>query len=261
MTPRTLQLDRFVAHTLFDGEESASAPTDKPADVKPTDKPTAFSQEDVNKFLAEDRRIHKAKIEELSKTLDTVKGMSEKERTGLTAKVEELSNALLTKEELAKKETDKIRRKHEGEINEKTKEAEIWKNRFSDSTIVRSLTDAAVSGEAFSPAQIVKMLRENATLTELVDEAGQLTGAYGVRVKFKDVNKEGKPVMLDVSPDEAIKLMKDKTAEYGNLFKSGVITGLGTGKANQAPTALGGDLSFADYQKYRTQLRKEGKLK
>jgi hypothetical protein len=43
--------------------------------------------------------------------------------------------------------------------------------------------------------------------------------------------KTGDQVMMTRNPDEAVKRMKELPEQYGNLFKSGVVSGIGSGSA------------------------------
>jgi len=99
---------------------------------------------------------------------------------------------------------------------------------YASSTIERSLQDAAITGEAIQPRQIVSILGNTTRLTEVLGEDGKPTGRYAPVVTFNDQDKEGKPVTLELSPGDAIKRMRE-LPEYGNLFKGTAKGGLGEG--------------------------------
>lgn len=189
-----------------------------------------FTQDDVNKMLAEDRRKHQAKVDANVKELEQLrkaKGLTEKEKETLTKQIEELKATSMSKEELAAKEQKRL--KEEAEAKEKTLslERDTWKNKYYDSTITRALQDGAVAAGAVKPSQIVTLLKGSTRLVEVLDADDQPTGDFIAKVKYDDVDKDGKPVTLDLTVPEVMKLMKGKPEEHGNLFESTLKGGLG----------------------------------
>ena len=77
------------------------------------------------------------------------------------------------------------------------------------------------------PSQLVNILRSSTQLVEVHDENGKATGKYTPIVKFNSKNDEGKPIVLDLNPTDAIKHMKELPDAYGNLFKGTAAGGLG----------------------------------
>jgi hypothetical protein len=188
-----------------------------------------FTQEDVNKMLAKDKRKGR---EQLQKALDEIKtlqkrtDLNKQEREELEGRVTAMNNELLTKDELAQQERDKAKSDYEASINEVTEERDSWKGRYTDSTITREIMDAAISNNAFSPKQLVPILRPLTRLTEGTDDEGHPNGQYEVKVEYPDTDKKGKPVTLSLSPAEAIKRMAE-TDDYLNLFKDAGTGGVG----------------------------------
>ncbi len=265
--PGKLHLGAIAFRPVYDDETDAKAKADAEAKAlaekekeKGNGGAKTFTQEEVNNFLADDRRKHAKKIEELNSTLNSVKTLSTKEKEALAAKVEEMQNQMLTKEQLAAKEAEKLQKAHATELAKHQDEAKLWKNRYESETITRSLVDAAAKGEAFNPDQIVQILKDKTRLVEEVDNEGQPTGRLSPKVKFNDIGKDGKSVVLDVTPDEAIKLMKDKSDTFGNLFKAGVIEGLGLKTSGSKSVGSFDVKDTKQYLKLREQLKKEGKL-
>lgn len=219
-----------------------------------------FTQEQVNKMLAEDRRKHKAQVDahvaELER-LKKLKGISDKDKADLQARIEELNNSVLTKEELARKNEEKIKGEHKRTVETLTTERDGWKKRYVDSTITRAITDEAVKAEAFSPSQIVALLKGSTRLAEVLDgEGNPVPDEFVAKVTLNDTDKEGKPVTLDLTVAEALKRMKDRTDEYGNLFKSGVSGGIG-GSGNRGTGGKGFDPKTAtpeQWQKHRQEM-------
>jgi len=236
-------------------------PADPPAgDQPPTDKTFTQAQLDaiVKERVAKERKNSKSMIDELE-ALKAKSKLTSNERRELEERIETMKNQHLTKEELAEKERNKIERTYKADLDAATQERDAWKLRFTGSTITRSLTDAAVENDAFSPEQIVALLLSNTTLVEDLDEDGKPTGELKPIVKFRDNDKEGKAVTLDLEPKVAVKRMTE-IDRYLNLFKGKGAGGLGGNNSNagsgKEPTA--NDLA-KDPKAYR-EARKTGKL-
>lgn len=247
------------------------APVDPPVDppVEPPanpddDKPT-ISKAQMNKIVQERLgREQKKAAEEKQKVierltqLERAKGLSDKERGDLATQIEDLKTSMLTKEQQA----ELTRKKLEGELTGKLKEVESraeknWRL-YEGSTITREITDAAAKHDAFRASQVVKHLRDITQLVEDKDpETSQGLGTYTPRVKFPDT-KDGKPITLDLTVEEAVRRMKDLPEEYGNLFKSGVAGGLGG--SSGAGGAADDGTPPSDPVKYRAWREKQKKL-
>jgi hypothetical protein len=262
-----LLVEAIPFYLVYEGEgegggDPPPTPPPTPAPVADDDKPT-LSQKKVNAILAEEKRKNKEIIDRQVKELETLKksrGLTEQEKTGLTARIEELQNTLLTKEELAVKERKKLEHEHKVALEQTTTERDTWKNKFVQSTIVRSITDEAVRAEAFAPNQIVALLEKNTRLAEVVDADGNPTGEFIPKVKMQDVDKDGKPLTLDLTVSEALKRMKDRADEYGNLFKSGVAGGLGAAGGKSGKDVDPSKMSPEQYRLWRNgRLGRKGK--
>ena len=190
-----------------------------------------FTQEDLNKFLAEDRRKHQARYDQLEtsyKSLMQNQNLTKEERDRLNEELEGLQKLHRTKEQQIEME----RRKQQEEFNTRVKKLEEesvqWKDRYMNSTIDRALQDAAVAGEAFNAEQIVTILRPLTKMVEEKDDEGNLTGAYVPYIDFPDVDeKTQERTITRRTPNEAVQRMQELTDKYGNLFKAHVNGGLG----------------------------------
>ena len=195
------------------GVDGAGPPAD---DVKKT-----FTQDEINKILAQEKRKHQNVTQKALNEVEALRkksSLTEKERHELDDRVEQLRTSLLTEQEKAKREADKLRRQHRERVTGLESERDTWKTRFTDSTIERSITDAAATNNAFNPKQIVAILGRDTRLVEDLDDQGVPTGTLVPKVRFKDKDKEDKSVVLELSPSEAIKRMKE-IPEFLNLFK------------------------------------------
>ena len=220
-----------------EGEEGDPAPVGDPtpagdpASATPEGK---FTQDDMNRCLAEDRRKHKEKYERLEGSYETLlrdKTMETSTRATMESELEDLRAGFRTKEQQA--EVDKKRQKEEYEValGNAKKDVVKYEQLYTDTVITQSLQDAAVNGEAFNNQQIIGLLKPITELRELKDDTGKTIG-NGPMVDFPDVDeKTGKPIKTLRTPAEAVKRMKELTETYGNLFRANVVSGVGQGAA------------------------------
>jgi hypothetical protein len=219
-----------------------------------------FTQDEVNKIMAENKRALQSRNEQLIQDLEKMKkagNLTVEQKVQLEGRIETLQNELLSKEELSKKEADKLRKEADKIKESLTNERDEWKNRYTAATIQRTITDAAVENNAINPRQIVALLQTKANLVPETDNEGNATGNLVPKVKFDTSDKDGKPVTIEITIPEAVKQMKDMD-EYFNLFKGEGTGGLGassksTGRAADARTLA------KDPAKYR-EARKAGKI-
>jgi hypothetical protein len=220
--------------------------------------PKTFTQEDVNRMLAEDRRKHKAQVDKHVLELENLKKsktLTDKEKETLTSRIDELQNSLLTKEQLSVKEQEKLKKQSEEIAQKLTSERDLWSKRYHDSTIKQAITSEAAKAEAFDPDSLIAMLGPHTRLAEVNDAEGNATGEFEPKVKFADVDKQNKPVMLDLTVPETVKRMKE-TPKYGYLFKSTATGGLGTGSG--AGNRSDADVTKMSVEQYREHRKKIG---
>ncbi len=212
------------------GTDEAAKKAAEEAAKKKVEGDKVFTQAEVNRMLADDRRKHDKKVQETITQLEELKkakGVSEQGRQELQNRIDELSNSLLTKEEQAKKEQEKLRNQHKQELENERKERERWHNLFTKESITNKITAAAAAAKAFSAEQVQALLSPHTRIAEVLDDDGKPTGDYVPKVKFSDKDKEGKDVSLDLTIEEAVKRMKELPDRFGNLFESDSPGGLG----------------------------------
>lgn len=220
------------------------------------DKPT-LSQKQLNAIIAKEKAGWNKKIQDQVKQLENAqkeKGLTDKEQERLQRQIDELNNTLLTKEELTKKEREKIQNQHKADLDKERQEKDTWKSNYTREKIAREILDAAKSNEAFDDEQIVGLLSPNTRLVEEVDSESKPTGNWVPKVRFKDVDTEGKPITLELSPLEAVKRMKE-LPRFGNLFKSGATGGIGgTRAAQESGTKDLAKMGSEEYRKHRKSI-------
>jgi len=264
-------LPGLIVSTFYDGDEEAAA---KEAEAKATADAEAaakakaeaeakanpnqvFTQDQVNKMLAEDRRKHKAQVDKHVAELEQLKkskSLSDQERTNLTTKIEELQNSVLTKEQRAAKEKEKLEKDLKATTEQLTADRDQWKNRFHSSQIKQAITSEAAAHKAFDSDALIAILGPQTRLVEVLDESGQPTGDFVPKTKFKDVDKEKKEFVADLTVPEVVARMKE-IPKYGYLFETTAQAGVG---ANTRPGGRGVDPSEMTPAQYREWRKKEG---
>ncbi len=252
-----------------DAAAAAAAAAKAAADKAAADKHHAdgkiFTQEDVNRMLAQDRRKSEDKLTKALEELEAQRAKSSltsAERSELDTTIESLKETMMTKAQLAEKETSKTKKAHAKQIEELSESNTKWQTLYTDSTIERAIVDAASSGpnKAFNTAQVVAILRPTTRLVEALDDDGEKTGKLVPMVKFNDIDKDDKPVTLDLAVSAAVKRMRELD-QFLNLFE-GEGTG-GMGGSTKSNKTGGSDsiakLAQGDPAAYR-KARKEGTI-
>lgn len=214
----------------------------------------SFTQDELNTILKKDRLKHKTQIdkergdkEKAIKNLEALqksKGLGDQEKAALASQIEDLRNSMLTKEQLAAQNEKKLREKHETDVKTLSGERDLWHGRFQRSTINTAIIGAAVSAEAFDADDIINVLAPNTKLVQEVDpETNEATEHFVPKVKFRDTDKDGKPVVLDFTVEQAVARMKE-LPKFKHLFKTPAAGGVGgnngggKGKGGKDPSKM-----------------------
>jgi hypothetical protein len=202
--------------------------------MKPPTGFTAEQQKEFNEALAKDRRKHQAALQTAERQMQdllTSKSLSEQERTKAEEALATVQMQLRTKDQQAAHEKKQLEEQYGKTLKEVADKAALWENKYKDSTVTRSLQDAAVTGDAYNPAQLVTILKP---MTKLTEQNGDLRAM----VEFPDTDAAtGEPVMTLRTPEDAVKRMKELPEIYGNLFKSNVVSGIGSNSATGGLTS------------------------
>jgi hypothetical protein len=227
---------------VYEDDPADTAIETKPEDTDPKkietddksvgdDEKPKFTQKQLNAMLAEHKRGLQSQVTAQVKELEVLKkskNLSDTEREKLSARIEELNNSLLSKQELAAKERDALEKKHKVAIEETGSQRDYFKKLFETTTIEHEIVKEATKADAFNASQIITLLKGSTRLVEVMDDQGNVVPEkYSVKIKLDDVDKDGKPVTLDLTVPEAIKRMKERPEDYGNLFKANLAGGLG----------------------------------
>jgi len=254
----------------FEGEDDAAkAAAEKAAAEKAAAEKAAaranktFTQEELNSILAEDRRKHQTQLKTQEEKLQEVlksQSLTEADRKALKENLESVQGQLRSAEAAAAKEKQELEQAYQVKLVETEKKAHSWEAMYRDSTIQRSLQDAAVKNDAFSSSQIVTILKPMTKLVEVLDPVTQRpTGQYEVKVVMMDVNpKTNQREEMTRTPEEAVARMKQLPEEFGNLFKANVVSGIGSSSVTGgfAP-GQGGKLDAAAIKKLTPEQYRE----
>ena len=202
----------YVWHLCYDGDDDKGGGSEK-----------KFTQEEVNAMMASNKR----KLQEDNKTLaDSLKELQDKHKgdTELVAQLQEKIDSIDKKDKtevtLAKEELERSKKAHAAELKKTQDERDGYQTLFAKHKIETEITQAAIAGEAFSPQQINVLLSGKAKLVP------KDNGDFAVEIEHTEI-KDGVSQKLILSPTDAVKRMKEDTAQWGNLFKSGVKGGVG----------------------------------
>ena len=223
----------------------AGAPVPTPLQPPATPAERRFTQEDVNRLLADDRRKHQSQIARVQATLEETlasKNLTIQEREQLAQQVEELQAQGRTKEQQLAHEKSQLETQHAKALEDEKKATAAWRKRFESQTKEDALRDAAHKSGAFSDDQIIRLLMPSTRLVEKTDERGQGTGDFEAVVDLPDTDDNGDAITRTLPPRETLRVMQAKPTAYGNLFKSGVVAGIGSGTAQGTPGAGGGKI-------------------
>lgn len=208
--------------TIYREGEGTSPPPPPPA-------ARTFTQDEVNKFIADDRKklqtAYTQTVEQLE-TLKQAKGTSDKEREELQVRIDTLNSQFQTKEQQLATERDTIKKKYDTDTKTLAEQANNWKGKFDNLMITNSILSASSTHKAVNPTQMVLMLQGQAQVVEQVSDDGKGTGTYVVKTKVKSKDKDGKVTELDMPIDDAIGEMK-KNDDFFNLFVGDDTSGLG----------------------------------
>ncbi len=228
--------------------------------VRFEDEQKTFTQAEIDAMVKATKDESQKALSAITAELEAVKKRSDltaKERAELESRVEEVNKKLLTSEELAAREREKLKKEAESQVANLSAEAEAWKSRFIETTIVRSLADAASDAGAYRTNQVVALLKPNAKLTEVRDADGNVAG-FDVVVKFKDKDTKGQTVEMELAPTAVVKRMTE-LEDFQNLFQTRGSGGTGrnlSGHSGKQPTLA--DAAKLGAEAYRAQRAKGG---
>ncbi len=217
-------LFNFTSILCYDSDAPPAAPPNVSDDTR------QFTQKDLNRIMAEDKRKHQDRFAELETSYQELlqnQNLTTDERDTLQTRYDDLQASGRTQAQQAEFDRKAAEKKYETELNEAVARADRWESKSKEDTVSRALVDAAAGADVFNPSHIVAMLRPD---TELKDIDGVLTPM----VNFPDIDeKTGENIRTLHTPLDAVKRMRELT-RYANLFRTDKKGGLG-GSGSSAP--------------------------
>jgi len=235
------------------GDPPADSPADSPADPPAAPakggKKVEFStdqQDHLNKLLAEERRKEAEKNKKKLDELLASKNLAEGDRYKAEELREDMLKQLRTKEENARLEKKKLEDEYSTKLAEAERRAKDAEHKYIDAKVKRSLQDAAVAEDAFNPQIIVTVLND---MVKMVDEEPMIN--FPIRAD------DGAVEILQMTPADAVKKMKTLTTQYGGLFKSNIVSGVGgtsgVGGGSGAGKIDPGKVSMEEFMRLRKE--------
>jgi len=246
---------RTISFVCFEGDEVTTK-----NDITTKTEET-FTQEQVNTFVADERRKMQTKQREMAAELETLKtntALTGEERDTLQSRIDDLQNQYLSKEEQARQESEKSKSEQDKLLLDLTAERDHWSAQHSNLLIQTEITKSAADHKAFSVEQITALLAPKTRLTELLGDDGKPTGVLSPVVEFVDIDKDGKDITLNLSVEESVKRMKE-LERYGNLFegsKKGGVGGSGSSGTSKGEPDMNELAKAKDQTEYRAQRAK-----
>lgn len=247
-----------AANGVVEGQEEASTAEVSTeagtAEVKGKEKVKTFTQDELNRIVEGEKKKFTQNREKLLSELKTLRetaNLTQEQKDQLEARIDQVQNETLTAQELAKKEKEKLTKDYTSELTKEKNKTNYWQTKYTTERIERELLDAGAEAEAISNPQIADLLRNKTKLVEELKD-GKPTGELLAKVTVREVKEDGSVIILDLSPAEALKRMKDEP-QHWNLFKNNVNGGLGGFNTPNQSSLRGKEppKDMAQYQKWR----------
>lgn len=253
--------------TFFDPTDPPNPNPNPPSPPAPPPPPAprTFTQDEVNRMLAEEKRKLQSKNNETIQQLEQLKQnqqLTEEERNNLQQQIEQLQAQFQTKEQQAQTELERLQKKYENDTKKLTTDKESWKNRF-ETYVMKHEVVSEFASDVFNVGQIEAILLPKMKIVEEIDSTTkQPTGKFVTQVDFEGRDEKGNPIPLKaLSLKDTKKAMKEMPDVYGNLFKSDAASGVGQMPVTTTPSggAIGNleNLSPQEYAQKRALIRQE----
>lgn len=220
--------------------ENDPEPNDPPADPPPSDPPAppkggkdkTFTQADLDRVVAAQRRELQQKHADDVNRLKKSAGLTAEEKEHLETRSKELEDALLTEKEQAKKEVNRLKKQLTEERDKERTRAEVNWGLYTKSLVNTEIATAAAKHKAFNPKQVEAIVQPLCVVEDEKDETLKPTGEHIVRVKTQKKGESGKMEPVAMTVEEFIAQMGE-SEDYCNLFLSDRPGGMGVRPARK----------------------------
>lgn len=207
-----------------------------------------FSQEDVNKMVATDRKKLGDQNKQLADQLEKAKqaaGLTQQEKDTLQEQIESLQKTYMSKDELQKQELEKRNKTETEEKKKLTEDRDNWRTQYSGLYIKGEITQASLLHKAFNVEQMVDYLLPRTKLEPEIGEDGKPTGQHIPMTTLNVPDDKGKTQSLQLSVNDAVKKMRELPERFGNFFQAEGSGGTGTMNGSGSGGGGSGDARFA----------------
>jgi ribosomal protein L11 methylase PrmA len=202
--------------------------------------PKTYTQEEFDRHMGGIRKKYETTIGSLKsaqeqladqlKAAQSAPGLADEERQALQAQIESLESQYMTKQQLAEKAALQKEKTLQDQIAGLTESSTQWKTNYQNEVTRNQIYLESSKHEAHDPETMSRMLGPDITWKEVEREDGNGT-SFEPRVSFTDTDKDGKPVILELTVGQAMARMKELPERFGHLFKGELKAGIG-GVAN-----------------------------
>lgn len=243
---RFYMIGGFKTRTYFN-DPPVVPPVSPPPPPPPPPPVTTFTQEQVNKMLADNKRAVQQQRDDAIKQLEEVRNtvtLTQQQKEELDARIETLQQQHLTKEQQLAADLEKATKKSKAEIENLSGETKKWRSNFENMLVENAIITGATKHTAANAKQMQAMLSTQAKVVEEVDEKGVPTGKFVVKLPMNVIDPKTKqPVQVELEMSEAIGKMREDP-DNANLFLTDGKPGLG-GNNNGKGGGSGGTPNFA----------------
>jgi hypothetical protein len=231
-----------------DGVSPPVSPPPPPPSPPVTPPAKTFTQDEVNKMMAENRRNLQKAHEDTVKQLEEIRNnakLTVQEKEDLDVRIQTLQQQHLTEQQKLALELDTTKKKYKTDTEALSGEAKKWQSQFQSTLATTAILEGSAKHQAASAKQMIALLGSKVKVVEEVDEAGKPTGRYVPKLPMTVIDpKTKKPVDVELDVIEAIGQLRTDP-EYANLFLVDGKPGLGGNNANLG----GGNGSTPDFSK------------
>lgn len=236
------QLDALKQTTPPDPKEG-----DPQSPPPPDPKKTQEQHPDLKKAQTETSQKVAAVATRLKEMQDQI-NMSEEQKKRLQSEIDELRTLGMTEKQKLEVQLDNAQKALADQTQALQADAAQWRARFENQQVQTEVERAVSSHGGKNSTQFLALFNHFGTSVKEID------GTYQTRIKFTDKNKDGAPVLVELSPMDTVARMAE-LPDYENLFnpKQKPGTGLST-VPGQSATADFSNMSVEDYAKLRPSL-------
>jgi hypothetical protein len=206
-----------------------------PPTVPPPPPGKIFTQEEVDKLMAEHRKGLQNQNKELIEQLEALRNnqsLTQQQRDELEARINTLSQQHLTKEQQTQEEYNKLKKKYETETKQLIEKENVWKNRFENTMIQNAISTGAIQHKALSATQLQMMFSSQGKVVEEIDDQGKPSGNWIAKMTVDVTDPKTKQkVKLELPISEAIGKLRENS-DFANLFETDGRGGLGGNNYN-----------------------------